>query len=281
VKQGWRWALELPTARLTYQEVVVRAVYDQIGLGYGRHRRADPRLAGSLADSLALKPPAVLADIGAGTGNYSRAMADLGFLVKAVEPSPVMRAQGESHPSVHWLDGVAEALPLDDRCVDGVFCMLASQHFSCLETAITEMARVCPSGPIVWFTIDPRLEESPWLRDYFPEVHERGLGILRPLEYVCGLLETHSRKRVTVIPWSVPHDLQDCFWASGWRRPEMYLDPELRASISVFALAGPAAVEEGLSRLRQDIATGEWKRRYGSLLERQSIDWGYRFLRAD
>lgn len=256
------------------------AVYDQIGLGYARHRCADPRLVGSLAAALALKPSAVLADIGAGTGNYSRAMADLGFLVKAVEPSPVMRAQAAPHPSVEWVDGAAEALPLGDECVDGVFCILASHHFACLETAIEEMVRICPAGPIVWFTIDPRLEESPWLRDYFPEVHERGLDILRPLEDVSGLLETHSRKRVTVVPWLVPYDLQDCFWAAGWRRPEMYLDPEVRASISVFALTGPAAVEDGLARLRNDLATGEWERRYGPLLERQSIDWGYRFLIA-
>ncbi len=60
----------------------------------------------------------------------------------------------------------------------------------------------------------------------------------------------------------------------------MYLDAEVRACISAFALADPADVEDGIERLQSDLAAGEWMRRYGSLLERQSIDWGYRFLKA-
>ena len=258
----------------------MKRVYDRIGLGYAKHRCADPRLAGALAEVLALEPPAILADIGAGTGNYARAMADRGFHVEAVEPSAVMRAQAAPHPRVVWLGGVAEALPLGEASVDGVLCILASHHFSDLETAIAEMARVCPVGPIVWFTLDPRLEELPWLRDYFPAVHQSGLRLLPPLEEVRGLLELHSRRRVTVTSWAVPHDLEDCFWASGWRRPEMYLDPEVRACISLFALAEPATLEEGLDRLRRDIESGLWDLKYGAVLERQTIDWGCRFLKA-
>jgi len=227
-----------------------------------------------------LAAPAILADIGAGTGNYGRAMADLGFRIRAVEPSSVMRGQAIAHPSVDWFRGTAEAIPLGDDSVEGLFCILASHHFSCLETAITEMARVCRTGPIVWFTIDPRQEESPWLRDYFPNVHENGLSVFPPLEHVSHLLEDHTQRQVTIIPWLVPHDLQDCFWAAGWRRPEMYLDPEVRACISVFALADPATLEDGLRRLRRDLTTGRWNSEYGSLLEREAIDWGYRFVRA-
>lgn len=258
----------------------MKHVYDRIGLRYAKHRCADPRIVDALAETLGLTPPAVLADIGAGTGNYGRALADLGFAVKAVEPSVIMQSQACAHASVEWLRGTAEALPLEDGRVDGVFSVLAVHHFSCLETAIREMVRVCPAGPIVWFTIDPRLEESPWLRDYFPAVHQKGLDILKPLDDVRHLLEVHSGRQVTAIPWPVPHDLQDHFWAAGWRRPEMYLDPEVRACISVFALADPADVEEGIERLQSDLATRRWKSRYGSLLERQSIDWGYRFLKA-
>lgn len=258
----------------------MKEVYDRIGLEYAKHRRADPRIVRALADALGLAPPAVLADIGAGTGNYSRAMADLGFEIRAVEPSSVMRGQSTAHPSVEWYRGTAEAMPLGNDSVDGVFCVLASHHFSNAEAAITEMARICRTGPIVWFTLDPRLEESPWLRDYFSEVHESGLNVLPPLENVCSLLEVHAHRQVKVIPWSVPHDLQDHFWASGWRRPEMYLDPEVRACISLFALADSAALEDGLCRLRRDIDTGEWKTKYETLLQRETIDWGYRFVRA-
>ena len=60
----------------------------------------------------------------------------------------------------------------------------------------------------------------------------------------------------------------------------MYLDPEVRACISLFALAEPATLEEGLDRLRRDIESGLWDLKYGAILERQTIDWGYRFLKA-
>lgn len=255
-------------------------VYDRIGLSYTRHRRADPRIVEALVAAMDLDPPAVLADVGAGTGNYSSAMARHGFRIKAVEPSAVMRAQASPHPFVDWYDGVAEAIPLGDGSVDGVFCMLASHHFASLERAIKEMARICPEGPIVWFTLDPRLEESPWLDEYFPAVYERGIGVFPPLEDVCRLWQSLARRRVSVDPWPVPHDLEDCFFAAGWRRPYMYLDPEVRACISVFALADPEVVEHGVRRLQDDLETGAWERKHGHLLERDSIDWGYRFLKV-
>ena len=68
--------------------------------------------------------------------------------------------------------------------------------------------------------------------------------------------------------------------AAGWRRPQMYLDPEVRACMSAFALAQPGNLEEGFSRLRHEIESGAWSTKHGVLLERETIDWGYRFLRA-
>ena len=68
--------------------------------------------------------------------------------------------------------------------------------------------------------------------------------------------------------------------AAGWRRPEMYLDPEVRASMSWFALADPATVKHGVSLLRNHINTGIWRAMYGALIGQESIDWGYRFIKA-
>jgi ubiquinone/menaquinone biosynthesis C-methylase UbiE len=255
-------------------------VYDHIGTGYMKHRCADPRIVDALVCVISLAPPAILADIGAGTGNYSRAVADLGFRVHAVEPSTVMHRQAPSHDSVQWHYGTAEHIPLRDNSVDGVFTVLASHHFSSLESAAAEMARICTTGPIVWFTFDPRKSENPWFNDYFPTIWERAFEIVPPLEDVCSLLETRTHRQITVFPWLVPHDLQDSFIAAGWRRPEMYLDPGIRACISAFTLAHPDAVFDGLSRLRHDLTNGIWRTRYGHLLLRETVDWGYRFLVA-
>jgi len=191
-----------------------------------------------------------------------------------------MHLQAVPHNSIRWHYGTAEHIPLADGSVDGVLCILASHHFSSLETAATEMARICASGPIAWFTFDPRQVETPWLRDYFPAIWDSALEAFPPIEDISHLLEKHASRNVTATPWLIPHDLQDYFMAAGWRRPEMYLDPEVRAGMSAFALADPFNYRNGLSRLQYEIKNGEWKSKYGYLLERELIDWGYRFLIA-
>ncbi len=89
-----------------------RAIYDEIGAGYVHGRCADQRLANALLNLLAVPPGSILAEIGAGTGNYSRAVADAGMNIVAVEPSIVMRGQAEEHSNVEFREGVAESIPL-------------------------------------------------------------------------------------------------------------------------------------------------------------------------
>jgi len=255
-------------------------IYDRIGAGYTKHRCADPRIVDQIVNAMGLAPPAVIADIGAGTGNYSRALADLVYQIEAVEPSEAMRRQAILHDGVRWHDGTAEHIPLPDNSVDGIICVLSVHHFSSLPSAIGELARICPAGPIVWFTFDHAKAKTPWLHDYFPALWEGTCKVFPPLENICRLLETGTHRRVEVIPYCIPHDLQDCFMAAGWRRPEMYLDPQVRACMSGFALAEPETLKRGLLRLQRDFDTGLWKRKYRHLLDLDAIDWGYRLIKV-
>jgi ubiquinone/menaquinone biosynthesis C-methylase UbiE len=258
----------------------MKPVYDQIGEGYSKHRCADRRIVKTLADVLGMSPPATIADIGAGTGNYSRALADLGFQIEAVEPSETMRCQAVSHTAVRWSNGTAEQVPLSDDSVDAVVCILAAHHFSSVSSAVKEMARICKSGPIVWFTFDPRKGNSPWLADYFPTIWNAAFSAFPPLDDVCSQLAADTSGQVEVLPFLIPHDLDDCFVAAGWRRPEMYLDADVRACMSAFALTDVEVVNEGLLRLQSDLATGKWKSSHADLLNQDTVDWGYRFLKA-
>ena len=76
------------------------ALYDVIGRDYNAHRAADPRIVDSLVRLLDLTPGAMLADIGAGTGNYANALAERSFAVIAVEPSSEMRGPAPAHDRI-------------------------------------------------------------------------------------------------------------------------------------------------------------------------------------
>ena len=66
-----------------------------------------------------------------------------------------------------------------------------------------------------------------------------------------------------------------------WRRPEAYLDPDVRANISVFSILPPDEVEAMLAALRGDLESGAWARRNAALLELDAFDFGYRVLVAE
>ncbi|NMG17932.1 class I SAM-dependent methyltransferase [Brasilonema bromeliae] len=80
-------------------------IYNSIGKVYSNSRLPDLRIVNSLIDLLNLPKKSIIADIGAGTGGYSRANllrrrfanAEREYSVYAVEPSSVMRSQSVEH----------------------------------------------------------------------------------------------------------------------------------------------------------------------------------------
>ena len=86
-------------------------VYDLIGSNYNVNRTADARILSTIGDLLNLPPGSTIADIGGGTGNYSRSLANLGYKVLAVEPSEEMRKQAVPNKNVRWHSGTAVLFP--------------------------------------------------------------------------------------------------------------------------------------------------------------------------
>ncbi|BAY22031.1 putative MerR-family transcriptional regulator [Calothrix sp. NIES-2100] len=66
-------------------------LYDSIGKQYTKTRVPDYRIVQKIIDLLDLPQGSIIADIGAGTGGYSQALANQGFSVYAVEPSSVKK----------------------------------------------------------------------------------------------------------------------------------------------------------------------------------------------
>jgi SAM-dependent methyltransferase len=121
------------------------------------YRRYRPDYPAALFDALLRDEPRIVADVGAGTGIASIALASRGIEVFAVEPNEAMREAGAQHERIHWIEGRAEATTLEGGSVDLVTCFQAFHWFD-PATAIPEFLRVLrPEGAIaaVWNERDP------------------------------------------------------------------------------------------------------------------------------
>jgi SAM-dependent methyltransferase len=242
-------------------------VYDRIGDHYLRGRREDRRIAAGLQAALGDASPVV--NVGAGTGSYEPRDRP----AAAVEPSAVMLAQRPpgSPPAVR---AVAEALPFRDGAFGAALGVLTIHHWRDRARGLMEMGRVARDR-VVLFLRDPEIARPWWLHEYFPATARLVAGRetrLAEVAAVLGYLE--------VIPVPIPADCADGFEAAYWRRPRAYLNPELWPSMSALALIPDADREHGTRRLRADLDSGEWHRRWGHLLALDELDLGYRVITA-
>ena len=95
---------------------------------------------------LRLGPGRTVLDVAAGTGKLTRELVPSGATVIAVEPISAMRAVLERLvPEATALDGIAEALPVADQCVDAIVVASAFHWFDA-AAATAEFARVLRPG---------------------------------------------------------------------------------------------------------------------------------------
>jgi SAM-dependent methyltransferase len=215
----------------------------------------------------ALLGATTVANIGAGTGSYEPSST-----VVAVEPSRVMIAQRPSG-SAPAVQATAEQLPIRTNAVDAALALLTVHHWSDLDRGVAEMLRVARHRVVI-FTWDHNVFRRFWLvRAYLPAAAETDARLGVPISKLASLLGDPR-----VLPVPVPHDCVDGFGGAYWRRPHAYLDPTIRAGMSLFALTPEPDLRQGLSQLRADLASGEWDRQYRDLLNRQQVDLGYRLL---
>ena len=254
------------------------AEYDEIGKTYTSTRLADPRISQQLIDLLSLPTGSRIVDVGAGSGNYSLALAVHGFRVTAVEPSAVMREQAQAHRNLSWQAASAESLPFDDAQFDGAVMTLCLHHFVDWRQGLREALRVTGGGPLVIFAFDIEHKANFWLFDYFPDFIEIDRGWSATSEKIAAFVEQDLQSTFESTPFPLPKDLCDHFAAAGWARPEIYLQLRYRSGISSFSKLNKQALDQGLKQLRDDLKNGRWQQKYGSLLDKEFYDRGYVFL---
>jgi SAM-dependent methyltransferase len=248
-------------------------LYDRIGTSYTATRRADPRLAAAIWE--AIGDAATVLNVGAGTGAYEPTDRD----VVAVEPSAVMIAQ-RAAGSAKVVQASAEWLPFADRAFEVAMAVLSDHHWRDRRRGLRELERVARRR-IVLFSADPAENGRFWMTtEYLPafleliDVRYRDAGAwARELEAIFG--------RVRLVGVPIPHDCVDGFYGAFWRRPEAFLDPVVRAGISVFTQLDGDHVERGLRALENDLRTGAWRERHRHLLELEELHLGYYVVVAE
>jgi SAM-dependent methyltransferase len=242
------------------------ARYDAIGRTYATTRSTEPRFAARVW--AALGDARTVLNVGAGTGSYEPPDRD----VTALEPSAVMRAQ-RAPDAAPCVAGVAEALPFADDSFDAVMATLTLHHWSDWRRGCAELRRVARDRVVV-LNWDPDFRTALWLSEYLPATLDTTVHMPSMAAQVEALGAT-----VEVVP--VPWDCRDGFFSAFWRRPEAYLDPNVREGISVFhRTRDPEGIAAGLERLRADLDSGVWAERHAGLLRRDELDLGYRLLTA-
>jgi SAM-dependent methyltransferase len=117
-------------------------------LTFGEHadayERARPEWPEEAARWLVPDDPELVFELGAGTGKLTRAIAELGLRVVAVEPDPRMLAVLLER-GLEGMEGTAEAIPFGDGEADGVVAG-SSLHWFELDQALAEIHRVLRPG---------------------------------------------------------------------------------------------------------------------------------------
>jgi hypothetical protein len=85
-----------------------------------------------------------------------------------------------------------------------------------------------------------------------------------------------GRAEPVLIPW----DCADGLFEAYWRRPEAYLEDQVRRAMSVWTRVGPQAEQRGVRSLRDDLASGRWAERNRDLLALDAAELGLRLLVA-
>jgi ubiquinone/menaquinone biosynthesis C-methylase UbiE len=173
----------------------------------------------------ALPAGALAADVGAGSGFLTEALLAAGVRVVAVDRSSSMlaalRERLGTPPGLETRRGDAEALPLEDASLDGVFANMYVHHVERPPDALAEMVRALRPGGRLAVT-DLESHDFAWLRE---EHHDRWLGFDR--EAFAGWLCDAGLEDVRVEPIGEQCGARSCSGES--------------ASVSIFLATGTRA----------------------------------------
>lgn len=169
------------------------------------YERARPGYPDDAVDWLLASDPAVVLDLGAGTGKLTRALVGRVARVHAVDPSPTMLDQlRDAVPDALVATGSAEDVPLPDDAVDAVLVAQA-WHWVDPVRAVPEVRRVLRPGGVLGLIWNVRDESVPWVAALTSIIH--GSDAERFVADGSGIPDLGPVERF-VTRWERPFDRQ-------------------------------------------------------------------------
>ncbi|MGH7780126.1 MAG: methyltransferase domain-containing protein [Candidatus Binataceae bacterium] len=234
------------------------ALYDKIGVGYDTTRQADPYLLSRLLHFLRPAPDRWHLDLGCGTANYTIALREAGVRMAAIDLSAAMLSRAHAKcPPLPVNRARAEMLPFKPGAFAGATCTFVHHHMDDPVAAFREVRRVlAPGSRFVILNGTAEQLRHYWLNEYFP----RSLAAANQPYLRCETGESLRAAGFAIEQtelYEVRDDLKDWFLYCGKHKPELYLDPRVRAGISAFSNAPDAdEITHGIARLEEDIRSG-------------------------
>jgi SAM-dependent methyltransferase len=183
---------------------------------YVRYRpHYPPELLVWLRDTIGFTSEWHVADVGSGTGIFSRLLVENGNRVDAVEPNDAMRAEAEAalgaRSNFTGVDGTAEATTLADRAYDLVTAAQAFHWFD-VAAARREFCRILKPGGWALVVFNSRRDgASPFMQAYDDLLRSHAVDYERVdhrLVYDSGLRDFFGEYREWRWNFSVFHDCE-------------------------------------------------------------------------
>jgi|SRR3989338_2025562 len=120
----------------------------------------------------------IVADIGAGTGIFSKQLADRGLSVLSIEPNDDMRTNGEeytsSYPNIKWRKGTGEYTDLENLSVDWV-TMASAFHWTNPEKSIPEFHRILKKNGYTTLLWNPLIKEGDEIQENVESIIKKNI----------------------------------------------------------------------------------------------------------
>lgn len=221
--------------------------YDQAADEYATHRQVHGGVFRDLCERGRLRLDSSVLEVGCGTGNYVRALAErFGCAAYGLDPSVGMLAHACAQPErVTWVQGRAEALGFADEALDLVFSVDVIHHVADRTTFYQQAARVLRSGGRLCTVTDSadiiRCREI--LSGYFPETVEIELARYPRIIQLEEWMAAAGLVAFEVVTVETPYQLTSSQPFRDRAYSSLHLIPE-------------EAWQAGLVRLERDLARG-------------------------